>query len=386
MARRTHYDGGVNDSSYSSGPEEGRFHRAYPPYERIQPAPPDARPRFLILRLSAIGDVVMTTPVARELKRRYPGCLVVAGVEEKSEAIVRMNPYVDEVFRVNIRALQKQGTSLRSLPDTLRGLNDLTEHLKGYRFDTAIEMHARFRSALLAHLSGAPRRIGYDVHREGSGLFYTSRVPPQPITRPGEEFTNLLRPLGIDDPDPSLILRPPEEAVRSARRFFEEQGWDPLRCVALCPATSAAVKYWTEEGWADVANALSRDRGLIPLFLGGPGDEDLIRRIQSRMDSPTPSPAGKVTLEESAALVQQAALTIAVDTGLAFISIATGTPAVILHGPTAFDRMAAEPNVEIVAAPGACGRTRRRPCPGCACMSGITPQAVLDAARRLLET
>jgi ADP-heptose:LPS heptosyltransferase len=91
-------------------------------------------------------------------------------------------------------------------------------------------------------------------------------------------------------------------------------------------------------------------------------------------------------LEEATALVSRLPLTVAVDTALAHISIAEGTPLVVLHGSTPFERMRNEPNVLVVAHPDACGRRPAlAPCPRCACTAKITPEAVLSAASQFLN-
>jgi heptosyltransferase-1 len=339
--------------------------------------------------LSAIGDVVVTTAAARELKRRYPGCLVAAVVEEKAEPIVRMNPYVDEIILFRVKTLRSLSKAVLRQPglihDALVEIEPLRDRLAGYRFDAAIDLHGMFRSGLLAWLSGAPKRIGYADRRELNRLFLTHRVPHLPLRRPGEEALRLLEPLGVVSADPTLCLSPGDCAVQKADELLRECGLDGPRVVALCPATTHPAKHWTESGWAQVAEGIRRSGGL-PVFLGGPDDPDLIARINARLSEPCPSFAGRTSLEEAAALIRRASLTVAVDTALAHVSIAVGTPLVVLHGFTPFERMRDEPNVTVVADPNACGhRASGLPCPHCACMAKITPQSVLEATSRILK-
>lgn len=334
----------------------------------------------------------MTTPLARELKRAYPNSLVVASVEEKSQAAVRMNPYVDEVFLFKVQTFNEQLRKGIGTPAFRRGVRDLAARLKGYRFSTALVCQSTARTGLFAFFSGADRRIGYGENVEGIRYFLTDFLPFTLRPRPGLEPVEFLRYLGVENPDPSLFLQPPPEARHRAQALLQEHGIAPDRAVALCPATSQASKYWTEAGWAELSDALQQRYGFQPLYLGGPADSALATRINALARHPVPSFAGSCSLEESAAVIQRCAFTISVDTGLAFISRAVGRPLVLLHAvsPYTDKRMAEEPDTVVVTPPGACGsrygfgRPRDLPSPDCTCMTRIRPEDVLSAVERLM--
>lgn len=381
----TMHHGNMSETSTLSDHASGPFHETIQPARRLLPAPPNPSHRFLVIKLSSIGDVVMTTPMARELKSAYPGCQVVAAVEEKSQAIPRMNPYVDEVFVFKVREFQKALRRPTAWPHLRRGLIRAAGRLRSYRFEVAFDAQGRFRSSVLAAMSGAPRRIGFSLRREMNWIGLNETVENLPQRRVGGEDLQLLRPLGVTDPDPTLTLLPSHAAESRADALFRDRGVHPARCALLCPATTQDEKHWTEAGWAEIADRLSERLGLTPVFLGGPGDHALVERIAARMTRPVPSLVGEVSLEEAAAAAQAAALVIAVDTGLAHIGNAVGTPVVVLHGPSPYARLREEPHVRAVHHPDACGESPKGyPCPRCACMAKIAPDDVLGAAESLL--
>src|SRR5438874_10776463 len=108
---------------------------------------------ILMVRLRLIGDVVFTTPAIRAVRRRYPDARLSYIVEEEAAAVVRGNPHLDEVI---------VATSPHA-PGRLRADFGLARRLRAERFDLAIDFHCGPRSSMLTWLSGAPKRIGFDV-------------------------------------------------------------------------------------------------------------------------------------------------------------------------------------------------------------------------------
>jgi ADP-heptose:LPS heptosyltransferase len=303
--------------------------------------------------------------------------------------MVRMNPYVDEVLLFKVRTFNDRVRRGKLDAEFWKGMRELSARLRGYRFTTALVTQSAFRTGMLAWMSGAGRRVGYGESREAIRYFLTDFLPFVLQTRPGEEAVEFLRYLGFPDPDPSLYFQPPPPARARADELLKANGIETDRGVALCPATAQAQKQWTEAGWATVVDALQEIYGYRPLFLGGPGDAEMIARINALAGKPAPSLAGVCTLEESAAVVQRCAFTLSVDTGMAFVSLGVGTPLVMLHAVSPFTgrRMRDEPNAIVVAPPDPCGDRfndypRRYHCPDCACMAKITPAEVLYAIDR----
>jgi heptosyltransferase-1 len=343
----------------------------------------------LLVRLSAIGDVVVATPVIHALRTAYPRAYLAWLVEEKAADVVRGNPELDEVI-VWPRSRHRMGT--------LRLLGELRRR----RFEIAIDFQGLLRSAALVWMSGARYRIASVGTREGSACIYNIRVPRTGDASSRQRCLDLLRPLGIRSQDRPMRVWFGPDHEDAAERLLEKAvpgtAGAAHRLVCLVPATTWRHKHWIEARWAEVADGLARE-GHAPLFLGGPGDRALIGRIQARMRQPSASLAGETSLKEAAALLQQADLAITVDTGLMHIAVAVGTPVVALCGPSYWpgfedyagassrpgQSLSAGTRFQLLRKPYPCSPCLRRPtCQNDDCMTALTTAEVLAAARTAL--
>jgi len=343
--------------------------------------PVGERPRILLVRLSAIGDVIVATPTIAALRAALPDAHLAWLVEEKAAEIVRGNPALDEVIVWPRAALARQGRA-RALCGTLAFARQLRER----RFDVVIDFQGLLRSALIARACGARWRIASEGTREGSARLYNVRVPRTEDRSSRQRCLDLLRPLGVESRDRRMsIWFGPEHAAAAARlveRARAEAGGSRLVC--LCPATTWRHKHWREEGWAAVADGLSRD-GATPLFMGAGADRPLLERIRGRMQSPAYLAAGETSLKEAAALLARADLAITVDTGLMHAAVAVGVPVVALCGPSYWPGFQDYEGFRMVRKSYPCSPCLRHPtCANDDCMTAIAPAEVLVEARAAL--
>lgn len=370
------------------------------------------RPRILLVRLSAIGDVVVATPVIRALRATFPSAYLAWLVDEKAADIVRGNPALDEVIVARRpRVLSAPGS--RSVPAAWSAAGSawsLIGALRRRRFDVAIDFQGLLRSALLARLSGARWRIASAGTREGSACFYNVRVPRTEEPSSRQRCLDLLKPLGICSRDRRMWVWFDSADQERAERLVKRVGGrhpalpsaaPPLGekaatvrgdgrrspVVCLCPATTWRHKHWREERWARVGDALARD-GATPIFLGGGKDRPMLERISSSMRYPAYVAAGETTLKEAAALLARAGLAIAVDTSLMHIAVAVGTPTVALCGPSywpGFQDYEDDGRFSLLRKPYPCSPCLRHPtCRNDDCMTDLAVAEVLVEARRLL--
>jgi len=348
----------------------------------LVPAP---APRILVVKLSSIGDVVMATPTARALRRRFPRATIEWLVEAKSAEVVLGNPHLDAVHVLDRRrwhVLVRRGMYGQVLLDVGRFLLWLRKR----RYDIAIDLQGLFRSAVFTLASGARMRVGSRRSREGSFLALTHRVEPRPRTsRAGEHYLYLLTPLGVGTCDCDLEVAVSPDDYVFARSLLEENGISS-RFAALCPATTRPQKHWTERGFAQTADLLESRLGLPSVILGSAADVGLAQRISKLAAHPPAIIAGKTSLKQAAALLAQATLVVTVDNGPLHLAVAMKRPVVGLFGPTPSERYRDEPGVMIVRHDCRCSPCRTRPaCPGYPCMATITPDEVLSAAATLLR-
>ncbi len=348
--------------------------RARPPI-RLGP-----RPRVLLIRLSAIGDVVVTTPAARAIRAALPDAYLAWVVEEKAADLLAGNPDLDEVIVWPRGSWQRQSRGFSRLARHARFLADLRRR----RFDVVIDFQGLARSALLGVAARARHRIGNTRTREGSGMFYTFRVPRSDEPSSRQRCLDLLRPLGIESHDRRMVvaLGPDDRAFAASFLARHELAGRPYIC--LCPATTWANKHWLEERWARLADALSERARLTPLFMGASADLSMLARIRSAMRRAPVIAAGETSLRGAAALLEGARAVVSVDTALMHIGVAVGTPVVGLCGPSYWPGFQDYEGYQMIRKPVPCSPCLRHPtCAHFDCMRAISVEDVLTAVGRI---
>jgi heptosyltransferase-1 len=336
--------------------------------------------RILIIRLSAIGDVVMASPLIKALRRTYPGASLTWLVEPGAAGLLRHNPDLDEVIvwpREEWRALWRA----RRYDAWWRALRSFIRDLRRRRFDLVLDIQGLLKSALWARLSGAPARIGLGS-REGGALLMTRVITrPRDDARIGSEYRHLCETLGLASGGFAMDIALGDEDEAYARAYAAATG--PY--AAFCPFTTRPQKHWFEERWPRLAEAVSTDLGLTPVLLGGPADRDAAARLQQASPRLC-SLAGETTLTQSAALIKHAACVVGVDTGLTHLGLAFNVPTVALFGSTRPYLDTTRANARVLYHRLDCSPCRRHPTCGGAytCMRLIEVSEVADALARLL--
>jgi heptosyltransferase-1 len=249
----------------------------------------------------------------------------------------------------------------------------------------ALDLHGLAKGALIARLSGAPRRIGLGA-REGSRWLVTEVVPRGgDASRIGSEYLHLARHLGLDCDDflPRLTLDPQAEA--RALALLARNGLAPGGYAVFAAFTTRPQKHWFADAWQALAPMVRERTGLVPVLLGGPADRTEAARIAAGAPAMIDL-AGQTGLAEAAALVRHAGLLVGVDTGLTHMGIAFSVPTVALFGSTCPYSVTGRDNARVVRLGLPCSPCGRRPTCGGAwtCMRDIGPRRVLDEASAVL--
>lgn len=348
---------------------------------------PHQAPRILILRLSAIGDVVMASGLLPALRSRWPDAHVAWMVEPAALPLLAHNPRVDELI-VWPRAEWRQLWRERRFGVLARRVLALRRTLRDGHFDLVLDLQGLLKSAVWGWLSGAPRRICL-IGREGSHWLATERVTPPSTGNPkrmGTEYRYLAQHLGAIEAafQPDLVVG--TEARDDAREALRASGIEPQpnRAYAvLCPFTTRAQKHWFEDRWTALAHRLL-EAGRVPVLLGGPGDREAAARIASGAPGLI-NLAGRLKLDASVAVISDAALLIGVDTGLTHMGSALRVPTVALFGSTCPYLDPVAPRSSVLYEKLACSPCRRNPtCAGrFDCMRSLEVDRVMAEALRV---
>ncbi|HIV70885.1 MAG TPA: glycosyltransferase family 9 protein [Candidatus Aquabacterium excrementipullorum] len=340
--------------------------------------------RILVIRLSALGDVVMSSGLIPALRSLYPDAHIAWLTQSAAAPLLRHNPRLDEVViwpRERWQSLWKQ-RQWRALWREIRAFRAL---LRSHQYDLVLDAQGLLKSGLCAWLTNAPRRVGL-ISREGSHLLVHERIEPpaDADVRIGAEYRFLARYLGAQDSSYVLDLAVGAEPLAQARQALSAHGVRGAY-VVLCPFTTRPQKHWFEDRWAALAGELL-GRGLTPVMLGGPDDREAAGRIALQCPGLV-NLVGGLKLDASVAAVSEAALLIGVDTGLTHMGSARAVPTLALFGSTRPYLDAAQPSTVILYDQLSCSPCRRHPtCEGAfTCMRQFTVARVLLAAEALLQ-
>jgi heptosyltransferase-1 len=341
------------------------------------------KPSILIVRLSAIGDIVFASPLIEAIRQRYPGARISWLVQAESKGLLECHPGLDGVIvwpRQEWTKLWRQ----RRWFALWRAIRKFRDELRWRHFDIALDVQGLMKSGFLTWLCGARRRIGLGS-REGSQWLMNRviakggepkriaseyRYFAQQLELPVDEFEMVV---GLSDEDGSHA-----QALISAYRL--EQGF-----IVICPFTTRAQKHWFNSAWNELLVAIGTQWQLPVVMLGGPADKSSSSAIGGEPQSALVNLTGETTLRQAAALIAQARLVIGVDTGLTHMGIAMNRPTLCLFGSTRPYLDTTHENAAVIYHPRTCSPCKRKPtCNGAFdCMRDIKVSEVMNLGGRL---
>jgi heptosyltransferase-1 len=334
--------------------------------------------RVLVIRLSAIGDVVFASPLVGAIKRARPEAEIYWLAESAVAPLLKHHAGLKELLiwpRDEWRELFRRGRLWRLGREIL----SFRKQLRAQQFDLVLDVQGLLKSAMLAWMTGARTRIGF-LSKEPTGWLLTERLPKNLEPTISSEYRGLAECMGLETDEFSMTV-----PLSEAARVFAERFHDGRPYVAFCPFTTRPQKHWPETHWRSLAHT-ALEQGWRVVVLGSPADRPRAERIFT--GQAVEDKVGACSLDESAALVSQASLVIGVDTGLTHMGWAFSVPVVALFGSTCPYRVVPGREGNILFADLPCSPCRRHPTCGGAfdCMSALTPDAVINAAQRYLST
>ncbi|MBM4348324.1 MAG: glycosyltransferase family 9 protein [Deltaproteobacteria bacterium] len=346
---------------------------------------------ILILRLSAVGDVIRTLPAVKAIKTHFPSASITWIVEEPSKGLIESQPEIDEVILFPRQRWSEGLQSIKGWWRTIQEVWTFIQSLRRKKFDVAFDFHGILKSGLLSFLSGSRQRIGYEREssKEGNFLFSNKKVklPTERISRFDKNF-HLLKGIGLEvEPEGYPLFIPTED--RELVKAFFEQLFPPMKSpsIAIHPGTSPKTLYkrWLPDQYAQLADRLVRELKATVLFTWGPGELDWVKRIQKKMRESSVLALHTISLTQLGEVYRHCDLYIGGDTGPMHIASLVGIPVVAIYGPT--DPVLNEPfgpHKKVIKNVG-CNPCRDRSCKKLKCLEEITVDDVFNATREVLS-
>jgi heptosyltransferase-1 len=334
-----------------------------------------ASPRILIVRLSAIGDVIHGVPVLCALREALPSAFIGWVVEGRAGDVLEGHPALDELIRVP-RRFWKSPVEIWKIRRRLRSL----------KFDIALDLQCLTKSALTAYVSGAPRRIG----KSGKDGRELSRWIHNELVEPAgahiiEHYLSMLEAAGVQSPGVRFDLPEAAADAESIDRFLRAIGFAGRRFAILNPGAGWPSKIWPAERYGDVAQHLFSTHGIRSIAVWGTAREVPLAEAIGASSDGAAMLAPSTTMLELAALCRRAALFVGSDTGPMHLAVAVGTPTISMHGPSRADWCGAygPQNIRMQVRYEAGSAMERRRADDSA-MRAITTQMVAHACDQLL--
>lgn len=361
--------------------------------------------KILLIKMSAVGDVMHAMPVLNKLRRRYPAAQLDWLLTTPLAELLRHHPAISNV----IEFARGARTGRRLAP--LAGFARLAAKLRSVRYDLVIDLQGQARTAALALATGAPVRIGFDRPRpqawansrkvtedfrkhawqgarEGSWLAYTHHIPlPTLDVHVVDHYLSVGALLGFDGESADFSFPLPAAANDRISSLLRRHAVGDAPLIVIAPKGNWETKRWDGDKFAAVARHFLQ-RGYAVIVVSA-GHERVVAAEIARLAPGIVDLSGTTALGELAALIGRAALCVAHDFGPAHLAVAVGCPVVSLFGPS--DPVWASPyhhDEAVVRAQLPCSPCYLRRLSSCrhghACMRQLSAAAVIERAERIL--
>ncbi len=297
-----------------------------------------SRPRkILVIRLSAVGDVVNTLPALQAIRAGYPDAVIGFVVEDRAHDLIARHPSVDRVHLYPRKRWARMALRPHRWADLVAESGRFVREIRRERYELALDFQANFKGAMHGLLSGAPRRVGFSrAHcREWNHLFTNEHVTPpggEQINRV-DKFLSLAAWIGA--PVDGAGYRLPELGENAGRvgAWIEEAGLP--RYAAVHPGTSdfGKVKRWLPERFSQLAARIASELGLRCVVTWGPGERALAEEVVRGAGGGAVLAMETRSVLDLAEIIRRARLFVGCDSGPLHLASAVGTPSVALFGP-----------------------------------------------------
>jgi heptosyltransferase I len=348
--------------------------------------------RILIVKPSSLGDVVHTLPLVHAFKRCHPSCHIGWIVQKGFAPMLEPDPSVDEIISIFIPSTSDPQAPKGALFDAAKATWDTIRRLRRQfrtaSYDIVLDLHASFRSGLLALTNPGGLRVGFADAKELNTWFQHVRIAPRPgLSHAVDKNLAFAEHFGCHVESDDFRVHTSPAARENIRQFLDQEGvGEARRLVYANPAARWQTKFWTAHAWAELADRFTETAHARVVFAGSPADVPYIRRIVALTKTSPLVAAGRLNLPEATALIQASDVYVGVDSGPMHIAAFLGTPVVALFGPTDPSKVGpyGKGHRVIRRTDLECLACRKRSCANRVCLEGLTADAVFRETVELM--
>jgi len=346
--------------------------------------------KILIVKLSAIGDVIHTLPSLNAIRKHYPDAHITWLIEEAASSLVVGHEALNRVI------ISKRTQWIKKVfgPSCLKNIKEAYQFIKKLRdteYDLIIDFQGLLKSGILIALAKGKRKTGFDKgmeHMEHSYIFLNERIPP--VNMDNHALLRnlmLINALGIKSKEIEYKIPVSDHTRKFIDSILLRHGIKSSELlVAINPVAKWETKLWDNRKFALLADRLIEKYNTSVIFTGSQSDKNTMEDIMSFMSKRAVNLAGKTTLKTLAALYEKTRFVISTDTGPMHMAAAVGTPVIALFGPTAPWRTGPFGSEHKILRSGVeCSPCFKRQCSTIDCMKQISVEQVLDAANSILS-
>ena len=338
---------------------------------------------ILIVKLSAIGDVIHTLPSLAALRKLYPDAHITWVVEEAAADLIKNHPYLDEVL-VSRRKSWIEDFQSGEIRRPLLEIFSFVKKLRQRSYDLVIDFHGLLKSSLIVLLSAGRRKLGYDSLQELSGLFLNDRIPEDMNKHAVDRYLDFPRYLGAKTNQAEFVLPGNRDTEVKAQLLLDKYNLENKKFIAINPIAYWETKLWDNEKFARLADLIVANLNMNVVFTGS--EKEPLEKIISQMSSKALNLGGETSLLELAYLCKKAQLVITTDSGPMHLAAAVGTEVVALFGPTDPDRTGPYgAGHTIIRTELPCSPCFLKNCPTKKCMQDILPEQVFAVIEERLK-
>ncbi len=289
---------------------------------------PDKLKNILIMKPSALGDIVLALPALTALRKSFPDAKISWLIRPEFAPLLENHPHLDEIISFDRKLLAKAWFH----PKAFNSLISLIRRLRSNKFDAVFDFQGLFRTAILAWLCDCKKRFGMANSREMAHLFYTHQIKQDfDSIHLVDFYLKMVKAADADKLDVRFELPSNQQDIDSVNKMLVDFDIQSGRYVVFVPGSAHIDKCWPAERFAALADRISSEFKLPIIAVGTNSQKNLIEEIKNAAEVHITSFAGRTSLKELVELLRAAQLVVSNDTGPGHIAAALGSPLVMIY-------------------------------------------------------